>query len=165
MGENRLRPLANSLGIVAVCVFAGGSMKRHAAASITHCFVGGEDSDHAGAPGVVHRGRSHDRADRRSAFVWLRWTAASTCALDRKRYAVLERWVSLIFHSLQELGRGTRLVRVVTNTPSAIGAGAGAVCGGTAATEEDIEHTLQLMRHVGLVHRLPEHMMDGACTN
>lgn len=59
------------------------------------------------------------------------------------------------------LGEGTRVVRVMPNTPSLVQAGASALCGGRWATEPDLATAGALMASVGLVARVKEADMDA----
>lgn len=59
------------------------------------------------------------------------------------------------------LGAGTRVVRVMPNTPSLVRAGASALCGGRWATEQDLKLAGALMEAVGLAVRVSERDMDS----
>ena len=60
------------------------------------------------------------------------------------------------------LGGGTwRLVRVMPNTPAAIGHGASAICLGSYAKPSDAELATRLFQAVGTVEVVGEAMMDG----
>ncbi|MBP7831098.1 MAG: pyrroline-5-carboxylate reductase [Kiritimatiellae bacterium] len=59
------------------------------------------------------------------------------------------------------LGEGTRVVRVMPNTPSLVRAGASALCGGRWATEQDLKLAGALMEAVGLAVRVSERDMDS----
>lgn len=59
------------------------------------------------------------------------------------------------------LGAKARVVRVMPNTPALVGHGVAAVCGGSHASEKDVEFTLQLMSMVGTSVRVEENLMDA----
>jgi pyrroline-5-carboxylate reductase len=57
---------------------------------------------------------------------------------------------------------GWRIVRVMPNTPAAIGQGAAAMCLGALATPADADVVTRLFSAVGTVEVVSEAMMDGA---
>jgi pyrroline-5-carboxylate reductase len=59
------------------------------------------------------------------------------------------------------LGEGTRVVRVMPNTPALVGAGAAAIARGRWATDDDLALTEELLGAVGIVVRTEELMMDA----
>lgn len=59
------------------------------------------------------------------------------------------------------LGAGTRVVRVMPNTPALVGAGASAIAGGRWTTDDDLAMAEKLLGAVGLVVRTDESMMDA----
>ncbi|MBU1692876.1 MAG: pyrroline-5-carboxylate reductase [Verrucomicrobia bacterium] len=59
------------------------------------------------------------------------------------------------------LGEGTRVIRVMPNTPALVQAGASALCGGRWVTETDWQTAEALMSAVGLVARVQEKDMDA----
>jgi len=61
----------------------------------------------------------------------------------------------------EELLEGTHVVRVMTNTPVFVDEAMSAISPGTHATEEDLAHVEDLLRHVGRVIRVPEHQQDA----
>lgn len=64
----------------------------------------------------------------------------------------------------EQLGRaveGCRVVRVMPNTPAAVGKGMSAVAGSETSNDADLELTEQLMGAVGEVVRIEESMMDA----
>ena len=61
----------------------------------------------------------------------------------------------------QGLKPGSRVVRVMPNTPALVGAGAAAFCLGHQASESDAVLVTSLFQAVGLVVRLEESMMDA----
>jgi pyrroline-5-carboxylate reductase len=65
--------------------------------------------------------------------------------------AKLEGWI----------GAGTPVVRAMPNTPALVGAGASAIAPGTSATEADLDWATEVLGAVGVVVRLPEHLLDA----
>ncbi|MCP4172986.1 MAG: pyrroline-5-carboxylate reductase [Fuerstiella sp.] len=59
------------------------------------------------------------------------------------------------------LPSGTRLIRVIPNTPSLIGRGACGVSRGRFATEEDEKIVNELLETVGVVENVPEKLLDA----
>ncbi|KAA0235645.1 MAG: Pyrroline-5-carboxylate reductase [Acidimicrobiales bacterium] len=58
-------------------------------------------------------------------------------------------------------GAGVAIVRAMPNTPALIGAGVAAVAAGSAATEADLEWAEGILRSVGEVVAVPEHLLDA----
>lgn len=59
------------------------------------------------------------------------------------------------------LREGTRIVRVMPNTPCLIGRGASAFARGKLATEADAKIVAELLAAVGSVHEVPEKLLDA----
>lgn len=59
------------------------------------------------------------------------------------------------------LGTGVPVVRAMPNTPALVGAGAAAIAGGSAASDADLDWAEGLLRAVGTVVRVPEHLLDA----
>lgn len=59
------------------------------------------------------------------------------------------------------LPAGTRLIRVMPNTPCLVGMGASAFARGKSATEEDARLVAQLLGAVGEVDEVDEHLLDA----
>lgn len=59
------------------------------------------------------------------------------------------------------LGAGTRLVRVMPNTPCLVGASASGFATGASATADDAALVEKLFGAVGVAHRVPEHLLDA----
>ena len=57
-------------------------------------------------------------------------------------------------------GPGVPVVRAMPNTPALVGAGASAICAGSAATDADLDWAEGLLDAVGTVVRVPERLMD-----
>jgi pyrroline-5-carboxylate reductase len=60
-----------------------------------------------------------------------------------------------------KLPAGTRVVRVMPNTPMLVGEGMSAIAGGTHAGDADLDRTETLLAAVGRVVRLPESQLDA----
>lgn len=68
----------------------------------------------------------------------------------------------ITLNTYQELlGKETRLIRVMPNTPCQVGAGACGFALGGNATNEDAALTEKLLSTVGLALQVPEHMLDA----
>ena len=63
------------------------------------------------------------------------------------------------------VGGGWRVIRVMPNTPAAIGQGASAMCLGSLATEDDAQLAQALFSAIGTVETVGEAMMDGAAVS
>jgi pyrroline-5-carboxylate reductase len=64
--------------------------------------------------------------------------------------------------SIEEaLESGTRVVRVMPNTPALVGSGASAICAGKYATREDMDCVESIFARTGLVVRVDEKQMDA----
>ncbi len=59
------------------------------------------------------------------------------------------------------LPTGTRVIRVMPNTPALVQEGAAGLCSGTHATAEDMELALSLFGAVGVAVEVSEHLMDA----
>ncbi len=59
------------------------------------------------------------------------------------------------------LPEGSRVVRVMPNTPALVQAGAAALCGGTCASEDDIALVKGILEAVGTAVVVPEGLMDA----
>ncbi|MBL0224079.1 MAG: pyrroline-5-carboxylate reductase [Geobacteraceae bacterium] len=59
------------------------------------------------------------------------------------------------------LGNGTRVVRVMPNTPALVGEGASAICAGRNASREDLDCVENIFARTGLVVRVEEKQMDA----
>lgn len=62
---------------------------------------------------------------------------------------------------MHHLSAETRIVRVMPNTPTLVGAGAAGYSAGPAATPEDLATTQKLFGSVGIAYQLPESQLDG----
>lgn len=68
----------------------------------------------------------------------------------------------ITIHSLEKgLPEGTRIVRVMPNTPALVQAGAAALCKGTAAGQGDLDIVRQILEAVGKAVVVPEALMDA----
>ena len=59
------------------------------------------------------------------------------------------------------VGGRLRVVRAMPNTPALVGAGAAAICAGSAAGEEDLAWAEEILGAVGVVVRVPEKDLDA----
>ena len=59
------------------------------------------------------------------------------------------------------LGDATPVVRSMPNTPSLVGAGASAICGGTHATDADMAWASAILGAVGVVERVDEKLLNA----
>jgi pyrroline-5-carboxylate reductase len=59
------------------------------------------------------------------------------------------------------LGDGVPVVRAMPNTPALVGAGAAAIAAGTAAGDGDLAWAEGILGAVGVVVRVPEHLLDA----
>lgn len=65
-------------------------------------------------------------------------------------------------HTIEEaLEPGTRVVRVMPNTPALVGEGATAVCGGRKANVSDLERVSNIFAQIGQVVQVEEKLMDA----
>jgi len=60
-----------------------------------------------------------------------------------------------------DLPTGTRIVRVMPNTPALIGKGASGVSGGAWTTAEDVQLVTALLQTTGIVEVVPESLLDA----
>lgn len=65
--------------------------------------------------------------------------------------ARLEKW----------LGTGVAVVRAMPNTPALVGAGASAIAPGSKAGDADLDWAEEILGAVGVVVRVPEHLLDA----
>jgi pyrroline-5-carboxylate reductase len=61
----------------------------------------------------------------------------------------------------EALGNGSRVVRVMPNTPALVASGATAICAGRNATREDMDCVESIFSRAGLVVRVDEKQMDA----
>ncbi len=66
-----------------------------------------------------------------------------------------------VFRLEAGLSNGTRVIRVMPNTPALVQEGAAALCRGTHAREPDMERALMLFGAVGKAVEVPESLMDA----
>jgi pyrroline-5-carboxylate reductase len=59
------------------------------------------------------------------------------------------------------VGGRLRVVRAMPNTPALVGAGAAAICAGSASGEEDLAWAEEILGAVGVVVRVPEKDLDA----
>lgn len=85
--------------------------------------------------------------------------ASSRAAWPQRLTISVAAGVSLA--KLQSLFGSTRIVRVMPNTPSLVGAGAAAFCCAADVSEADAETVQQILQSVGFVARVNESQMDA----
>ncbi|HEX2382702.1 MAG TPA: pyrroline-5-carboxylate reductase [Acidimicrobiales bacterium] len=84
--------------------------------------------------------------------------AVATAGCER----VLSIAAGVTLARLQEaLGGDIPVVRAMPNTPALVGAGAAAIAAGAAATDDDLGWAESILAAVGIVVRLPEHLLDA----
>ena len=82
--------------------------------------------------------------------------------LLKPRHLVISIAAGVMLQTLGEaLGAGTRMVRVMPNTPCLVGASASGYAAGSAATADDVALVGQLFGAVGKAFALPEHLLDA----
>ena len=59
------------------------------------------------------------------------------------------------------VSRGGKIVRVMPNTPSMVGAGMSALCRSESVTEEEFDFVLNIFRSIGEAEEIPENLMDA----
>lgn len=64
-------------------------------------------------------------------------------------------------HIAQELDSGTRIIRVMPNTPCLVGAGAVAFCRGSHATPVDVDVVERIFETISIIHEVGEAYMDA----
>ena len=62
--------------------------------------------------------------------------------------------------SLQWLGKPTKLIRTMPNTPALVGEGMTGVCANDLVTEEELQLVLTLLKSFGRAEVVPEYLMD-----
>ncbi len=68
----------------------------------------------------------------------------------------------ITLHQLSEgLGPGSRLIRVMPNTPCLVSASASGYSPGESATREDADRVDKLLNAIGRAFRVPEHLLDA----
>ena len=86
--------------------------------------------------------------------------AAAAVAAGARRVLSIAAGVTLA--QLQAAtGDGVAVVRAMPNTPALVGAGAAAIAGGTAATDDDLAWAEAILGAVGTVVRVPEASLDA----
>ncbi|MFT3852224.1 MAG: pyrroline-5-carboxylate reductase [Ilumatobacteraceae bacterium] len=58
-------------------------------------------------------------------------------------------------------GVSVAVVRAMPNTPALVGQGAAAICGGSSATDADLDWAASILESVGTVVRVPESQLDA----
>ena len=81
--------------------------------------------------------------------------AASDCVL-------VSMLAGVSLAALETYFPGKRILRIMPNTPCAVGSGMMLLCRGTLATQEDAAAFCELMRESGRIDELPERLIDAA---
>ncbi len=88
--------------------------------------------------------------------------AAATAAVDAGARRVLSIAAGVSVDTLQQAcGDHVAVVRSIPNTPSLLGKGAAAMCGGPFATDDDLDWAQGILGAVGTVERVPEALLDA----
>jgi pyrroline-5-carboxylate reductase len=87
--------------------------------------------------------------------------AADLAKRIEPRHLLVSIAAGISLPQLQELLGTKRIVRVMPNTPSQVGAGASAIASDNSALEEDVAWVERLMSAVGLVVRVPDHLLHA----
>lgn len=66
----------------------------------------------------------------------------------------------MFFYLFQLLPNGSRVMRVMPNTPALVQSGASVYVPGNQATDEDEKLTERLLLSVGTAERVPEYLLD-----
>lgn len=61
----------------------------------------------------------------------------------------------------EALGAGIPVIRAMPNMPALVGAGAAAIAAGSSASADDLDWAEGVLRAVGTVVRVPEHLLDA----
>ena len=86
---------------------------------------------------------------------------AATEAVEAGARRLLSIAAGVSVATLQEAcGDGVAIVRSMPNTPALLGKGAAAICGGSFATDDDLDWAEGILRAVGTVVRVPESLLD-----
>jgi pyrroline-5-carboxylate reductase len=88
--------------------------------------------------------------------------AAIAAAVARGASRVLSIAAGVTIETMERAaGSGVAVVRSMPNTPALVGAGAAAIAGGSAATDDDLAWAESILGAVGMVVRVPEHLLDA----
>ncbi|MDZ7679332.1 MAG: pyrroline-5-carboxylate reductase [Acidimicrobiales bacterium] len=83
-------------------------------------------------------------------------------AVARGAGRILSIAAGVTLHQLQTAaGDGVPVVRAMPNTPALVGAGASAIAGGDAATDDDLDWAESVLGAVGIVVRVTESQLDA----
>ncbi|MFO8240102.1 MAG: pyrroline-5-carboxylate reductase [Dissulfuribacterales bacterium] len=79
-----------------------------------------------------------------------------------RNHIIVSIAAGITIHSLEKrLPKGTKVVRVMPNTPVLVQAGATAICKGTAARQSDLDIVRQILQAVGKAVVIAETLMDA----
>lgn len=82
------------------------------------------------------------------------------CSTDKLWLSILAGITTTKLESL--LPVNSKVIRVMPNTPALVGAGAVVLTSGKWAQKQDLERAKSIFAHLGVVHVLPEEMLDAA---
>ncbi len=108
-------------------------------------------ADPVAADGAVIAVKPHDAADAVTAAV----------AVGCGRVLSIAAGVTTAALEAAAPGRGLPVVRAMPNTPALVGAGAAAIAPGAHAGDDDLAWAEGILRAVGTVERVPEHLLDA----
>ncbi len=77
------------------------------------------------------------------------------------RHLLVSIAAGISLSQLQQLCGTKRIVRVMPNTPSQVGAGAAGIASDNSASEADVAWVEQLMNSVGTTARVPDHLLHA----
>ena len=78
----------------------------------------------------------------------------------QKLFVTIAAGLSIFFYE-RCLGFGSRIVRVMPNTPCLVGKGASAFAASEAVTQDDLDAVKALLGTVGIVEHVPERLLDA----
>lgn len=88
-------------------------------------------------------------------------TAAAEAAVGVGTGRVLSIAAGVTLGAIEAVTGGLPVIRAMPNTPALVGAGAAAIAAGTHAGEEDLQWAESILASVGIVERVPEHLLDA----
>ena len=91
----------------------------------------------------------------------LKELAAELAGLLQPKHLVVSIAAGISLRKLQEMLKTQRVVRVMPNTPSQVGAGAAAIAADDGASAADVQWVEQLFAAVGTTERVPDHLMHA----
>ena len=83
-------------------------------------------------------------------------------AIEESECVLVSMLAGVTLERLEALFPGKRILRIMPNTPCAVGSGMLFLCRGSLAAEQDAEAFRQLMACAGRIDEIPEKWMDAA---